>query len=104
MSEMTPEERAVELSGTREWYDAVTTGTQREIDMLIAVAIREAVEAEREACAMVADETESEASDYFFGDFRAGASTAAKEIKEKIRSRSVAADTTRAAPESTRRR
>jgi hypothetical protein len=49
MSEMTPEERAAELSGTRKWYDAVTTGTQREIDMLVATAIRDAVEAEREA-------------------------------------------------------
>jgi hypothetical protein len=55
MSQMTPEERAAELSGTREWYDAVTTGTQREIDMLVATAIREAVEAERDACALVAD-------------------------------------------------
>jgi hypothetical protein len=42
MSEMTPEERSAELSGTREWYDAVTTGTQREIDMLVATAIEDA--------------------------------------------------------------
>jgi hypothetical protein len=39
---MTPEERATELSGTREWYDAMTTGTQREIDMLVAAAIEDA--------------------------------------------------------------
>jgi hypothetical protein len=110
MSEMTPEDRADVLfrSVVRDVFDTEKDLTVREMraafKILMAAAISEAVEAEREACAMVADETESEADDYFFGNFRAGASRAAKEIKEKIRSRSVAADTTKADPESQSRR
>jgi hypothetical protein len=93
MSEMTPEDRADVLfrSVVRDVFDTEKDLTVREMraafKILMAAAISEAVEAEREACALVATKRTMYISD-IASSFEIGWARSAKCITEEIRDRS----------------
>jgi hypothetical protein len=97
MSEITPEERAEHIAAEYEAYSphVKPETAARELRLLIATAVHNAVAEEREACALIADNTstrvfDSGGAEYWREDqcFRSGFRKGLENVEAEIRARS----------------